>query len=219
MRQLLHIRQTSSVIDYVSHFTSLTDQLKAYSSGVDPIYFTSHFIDGLRPELQASIIVQRPRSLDAACTLALLQEDAGGARTPTLMFGKLPQPTLPLPVPPKTDKPAAAQESASSSLTESKWATVKTYCKAMGLYYKCAAKWTRDHKCSPEVLHALNDLWDSFLEDDCTNAMSHDETPQEHLFLALSSSAVSGAPAPRTIQFVGSVACIPVTILLDSGSS
>ena len=62
VRQLLHIRQTSSVSDYVAHFTSLVDQLKAYSKGVDPVYFTSRFIDGLRADLRASIIVQRPKA-------------------------------------------------------------------------------------------------------------------------------------------------------------
>jgi hypothetical protein len=77
VRQLLQIRQTSSVSEYIACFTSLTDQLIGYNKGVDPVYFVTRFIDGLKPELRAVLLVQRPQTLDTACTLALLQEEAG----------------------------------------------------------------------------------------------------------------------------------------------
>jgi len=70
--KLLHIRHTTTVFDYVARFTSLTDQLIAYNKSVDHVYFITCFIDGLRPDLCAILLVQRPKSLDAACTLALL---------------------------------------------------------------------------------------------------------------------------------------------------
>jgi hypothetical protein len=72
VRQLLHIRQTSLVSDYIARFTSLIDQLIEYNKGVDPVYFVTRFIDGLRPELRAVLLVQHPQTLDTACTLALL---------------------------------------------------------------------------------------------------------------------------------------------------
>lgn len=61
-------------------FTSLVDQLKACTTGIDPIYFPTRFIDGLHYELSSVLLVQRPQKLDAVCTLALLQEEARGSR-------------------------------------------------------------------------------------------------------------------------------------------
>lgn len=40
IRQLFHVHQTSSVAEYISQFTELVDQLVAYSSNTDPMYFT-----------------------------------------------------------------------------------------------------------------------------------------------------------------------------------
>lgn len=68
------IRQTSSVSEYVDQFTSLVDQLTAYASHLDPVYYTQRFIDGLRDEFKSTILFQRPTLLDTACVLAQLQE-------------------------------------------------------------------------------------------------------------------------------------------------
>lgn len=66
IRQLFHVKQTSSVADYITQFTELVDQLSAYSSTTDPMYFTMRFIDGLRPEIKAIVLVLRPPDLDTA---------------------------------------------------------------------------------------------------------------------------------------------------------
>jgi hypothetical protein len=39
------------------------------------MYFTMRFIDGLKPEIKAIVLVQRPKTLDFAWSLALLQEE------------------------------------------------------------------------------------------------------------------------------------------------
>jgi hypothetical protein len=62
LRKLHRIQQTSSVADYVTSFTTLVDQLKAYASGVDPIFFITRFVDGLKPDIRAIVIVQRPKT-------------------------------------------------------------------------------------------------------------------------------------------------------------
>ena len=49
--------------------------------------------------------------------------------------------------------------------------------------------------------------------------MDSDSHQSEQLFLALSKIVVSGAPAPRTIQFKGTLEGLPLTILIDSCSS
>lgn len=93
VRQLLHIRQTSSVSDYISRFTYLTDQLISYNKGVDRVYFITRFIDGLCLDIHVVLLVQLPQSLDTACTLALLQEEAGANlnKSSTSYYSKIPK--------------------------------------------------------------------------------------------------------------------------------
>jgi len=91
----------------------------------------------------------------------------------------------------------------------------------MGLCYKCAEKWSRDHKCSPIVqLHAVQELWELFqLEDMSVDSHSMPAESSEQLFLAISKAAVTGQGAPRTMKFLGSIQHQSVSILVDSGSS
>lgn len=77
LRQLCNIRQSSSVADYVDRFIELVDQLKAYNPNPDKLYLVTRFVDGLCDDTRSVILVQHPDTLDAACTLALLQEEAG----------------------------------------------------------------------------------------------------------------------------------------------
>ena len=106
IRQLYHIRQTSTVADYVERFSELVDQLIAYEHSTDPMYYTIRFIDGLHDNIRSIVLVQRPSSLDTAYSLALLQEEVAGpvftrdSRRPDAGFQwKPPPPRVPLPLP------------------------------------------------------------------------------------------------------------------------
>ena len=66
------IRQTSSVQDYVDHFSELVDQLTAYDSSTNALHYITRFLDGLHSDIRTIILVQRPDSLDTAYTLVLL---------------------------------------------------------------------------------------------------------------------------------------------------
>lgn len=76
VRQWFHIRQTGSVSEYVEKFDCLMHQLLAYEQIVPPVYFVQKFIDGLKDEVRRVVIVQRPQDMDAASSIALLQEEA-----------------------------------------------------------------------------------------------------------------------------------------------
>jgi hypothetical protein len=60
IRQLFHIKQIGYVAEYVEQFAQLVDQLSAYTSSTDPLYYTLQFIDGLRDDIKPIILVQRP---------------------------------------------------------------------------------------------------------------------------------------------------------------
>ena len=109
---------------------------------------------------------------------------------------------MPLPPsPPKQDKPLngpAPTEGAPNST--SALGALKAYRRVLGLCYKCDAKWSKDHKCAPEVLHVVHDLWESLSSCSATEDLTNTATvATEQIFLALSKSAISGAPASRTV--------------------
>ena len=115
---MFSIRQQTSVTAYVTAFSQLVDQLISYSPNADPLFFTQCFIDGLRSDIRAVILVQRPHNFDTVVRLALLQEEVGTApslraqrggdwsaafrsRLPAAATSPLPLP----PPPPRADKP------------------------------------------------------------------------------------------------------------------
>jgi hypothetical protein len=57
IRKLFHIRQTSSVQDYVDRFCELIDVLVTYEHTTDPLYYTMKFIDGLHDDIKSVILV------------------------------------------------------------------------------------------------------------------------------------------------------------------
>jgi hypothetical protein len=132
--------------------------------------------------------------------LALLQEEAGGHRDvnklTTSHYTKVTKNAWPLPPPPQTEKTPTHLESTATS-ADSKLSAVKTYRKAMGLCYKCGVKWSKDHKCSPEVLHAIHDIWDTLSIDDASTIVESALVQTEQIFLALSKTAVNGVLAPK----------------------
>lgn len=124
-----------------------------------------------------------------------------------------------LPAPARHDKPAPTT-TATTPPADAKLATIKSYRRALGLCYKCNAKWSKDHQCAPEVLHAVHALWEFCFDDDDEPTEDSDEpVPTEQLCLAPSKAAVTGVPASRTIRLLGSIGDIPVQMLVDSGSS
>jgi hypothetical protein len=74
IRQLFHIRQVGSMADYVEHFSALVDQLAAYETVDNLLYYAMRFIDGLRDDIKPMVMIQRPVTLDSACALVLVQE-------------------------------------------------------------------------------------------------------------------------------------------------
>jgi hypothetical protein len=123
--------------------------LKFYTPKHNQLYFTMRFIDGLCPDIKCVVLVQRPKNLDTAATLALLQEEVAvaspvtpqrpgdwlsSARSALTVKG-----TLPLLPPPRQDKAPPTANTRDSSPNDAKLSVINSYCQAMGLCYKCAA--------------------------------------------------------------------------------
>ena len=74
MRKDLDIRQTGDVDSYYKEFEHLMHQLLAHNSALDDTFFVAKFIKGLRKDIRQAIVLHKPRTVDAAISLALLQE-------------------------------------------------------------------------------------------------------------------------------------------------
>lgn len=49
--------------------------LLVHHSSWDPLFFTTHFIDGLHHEIKVAVMLHRPKDLETAMALAELQEE------------------------------------------------------------------------------------------------------------------------------------------------
>ncbi|CAO2151592.1 unnamed protein product [Urochloa humidicola] len=234
VRQLFHIKQTTTVADYVDRFSSLIDQLSAYEHNPDPLHYTMRFIDGLTEEFRGPVLIQRPSDLDTAFVIAKLQEEVS---VPTVQkefkrsvysYSHKQDNPVSLPLPPWRDKPGVSlpedrrgTESSRARSVSDRWSNLKAYRRAQGLCQNCAEKWSRDHKCADKVqLHVLQELVEVIAAEATSNEADESAySPSEQLFFSLSSAAVSGVPAPRTMCMTGVIQGKPMRILVDSGSS
>lgn len=127
------------------------------------MYYTTHFVDGLKYHIRVVVAMHRPKDLDTACLLAKLQEVAGPAKQWELRRWENPlgarpyaPKVLPLPPPPpRLALPApenkVANEAVRGPTTEYRWAALRATWRAQGLCMCCGGKWSRDHQCLATV--------------------------------------------------------------------
>lgn len=226
IRQLFHIKQLGSVSDYVEQFASLVDELAAYESRTDPLYYTMRFVDGLKHEIKTVVMVQRPPNLDTACALALVQEEALDSTrrrrgepisnrmawphaTSSTEGGRLEGTAV------VTDKLPVDSRRMSSSAD--RVASLKSYRRARGLCDKCAEKWFPGHKCASTVqLHAIEEVFDLLNLDESSEVI---QEPAEQLMMAISGTAWKGDQAATTLRLHRQIQQQELLVLVDSGSS
>jgi hypothetical protein len=75
MRDMLSIKQTSDVLEYADRFEQARHRVLVHNSEIDEVFFVQKFIDGLNYKISNTIALHRPRTVDAALSLALMQEE------------------------------------------------------------------------------------------------------------------------------------------------
>lgn len=75
IRQFYALKQIGSVAEYIEQFKNLMNHLISYSNAIHPLYFLTRFVEGICKDIHAVVMKQRPPDLDAACALAMLQEE------------------------------------------------------------------------------------------------------------------------------------------------
>lgn len=75
MRDLLAIKQTSDVLEYASRFEQAKHRVLVHNKDIDDVFFVQKFLHGLKYSFSNVISLHRPRTVDAAFSLALMQEE------------------------------------------------------------------------------------------------------------------------------------------------
>lgn len=76
MRELLNLKQLGSVQEYYEKFESSMHKVLVHNNSYDDVFFVNRFVDGLKSDVRAAIMLHKPRTVDVALSLALLQEEA-----------------------------------------------------------------------------------------------------------------------------------------------
>jgi len=221
MRQLDLLRQTGSVSEYYAAFEQLSHQILLYNNSYDDVFFVNRFLYGLKDDIRAPITLHRPKNVDTASALALLQEQELenakklSPKTDTSRAGSR--------VFTATDKSKPGFHKADKQVVDDKWAAIKAYRKANGLCYVCGEKWGHGHKCPQTVpIHVVQEIMELFLLDDeadpDTPRIEQDEEDEVILSVQNTTLESSNPKKRRTLRFKGSVGQQDVLILLDSGS-
>lgn len=116
------------------------------------LYFTMRFIDGLRDDLHAAVLIQRPSCLDTAVVLAKLQDEVASVRCKEFRhsdysFQQKPTSGSPLPLPAPPLKPSSSQsddrrgtDAARARSTDERWRALRAQHHAQGLCQFCVQR-------------------------------------------------------------------------------
>jgi hypothetical protein len=132
----------------------------AYKPDLDPVFFTTRFIEGLSSNIRRVVMIQCPQDLETAVSLALLQEEieddvpkfVGRQGIQQRQFSR------------QSFSPTVRQSSPSNSDDRSnalnnKVSALKAYHKARNLCFTCGEKYVPGHKCNATVqLHVVEEL-------------------------------------------------------------
>jgi hypothetical protein len=171
---MFRIHQTTAVTNYVEHFSTLFDQLKAYEPNPNVYYYTTCFVDDLRADIR--ITMQHPSTLDTAYALALLQEEVEESSNKSEFHafdhGASHKPQFRQAIQRQQPQVAAEKQlvKATPQAFDDKLSALRSYRCARGLCDFCAEKWFKDHKCAPTIpLHTMQEIRDLFQLEDLSN--------------------------------------------------
>ncbi|WVZ50251.1 LOW QUALITY PROTEIN: hypothetical protein U9M48_001525 [Paspalum notatum var. saurae] len=216
------------------HEIHILDRLTAYKCHTDPLHYTMRFIEGLRPELKAAVLMQQPSDLDTAYILSQLQEEVTGAsckdsRRPDAYsnFKPVGRGPYPLPLPPPKQVCHGQRIGVPWTLHifvlhMTKWPLCGHTGVPRGYVSVAQRNGLVITNALPSVqLHVLQEVWDLFqIEDDQLSQPADQPSEQDsQLFLTLSAAAAQGTEGPRTVRFHGRLFDRDVLILVDSGST
>jgi hypothetical protein len=230
MKDLLSIRQTTDVLEYADRFEQARHRVLVHNKEIDEVFFVQKFLDGLNFNIGNALQLHKPRTVDAALSLALMQEQllevAGRRYSSRTRDTRSQYRASPSPVQqPQGTGVLGTIPSPDKSPTKSRWddkiAALRAARRAKGLCMKCGEAYSPQHRCPKQIqLHVLEE-WLDVMDSSDTDSDSTDKGAGDGAeeVLALSFAAVEGVHGKKTMRLQGLIQNQEVLILVDSGSS
>jgi hypothetical protein len=229
MKDLLSIRQTTDVLEYANRFEQARHRVLVHNKGIDEVFFVQKFLDGLNYNIGNAFQLHKPRTVDDALSLALMQEQlleaasrryTGRSREPRYPGRSYTPPEQKLPTEGILSPTPTLDKQQGRSKWEDRVSALRAARNTKGLCMKCGEVYSPQHKCPKQVpLHVLEELWEMMdLNQDKEEESEEDEDSDVEL-LQLSLVAAHGTKGKKTIRLQGLINHQEVLILVDSGSS
>jgi hypothetical protein len=232
--RFFHLKQVTTVTEYIEHFSDIVHHLLIHNPNMEASIITNRFIDGLRDDIKAVVIVHRPPDLDTASSIALLQEEVTTCpskkdfrraessnynKKNMVENGRNSMPSTPI------HTRAAVQANEDRRINDpikpklpDALSELKSYWRAKGLCFKCGEKWGPSHKCPKSVsLYAVEELWRFY--DAAQESPDHTDSDSGDDLMTISIQAVKGIESNKTVRLMVYLANQNAYMLVDSGST
>jgi hypothetical protein len=214
LQDLLQLKQDSTVEEYIKQFQAMQFQVAMYNPAFDEMFFTAHFINGLKEEIKSVVHTHLPDSVDRAALLAKIQQQViERAKSRPVKWSSTKA---------SNAKQDIQQPNTSSTLWKER--QLRDFRKANDLCYYCGEKFLPGHlqKCTkrtkPQVnAIVVNDL-DVELKEDTLNQLAIEDALTSEMG-QLSLNAISGTENGDSMRLRALVHNKVMLILVDSGSS
>ncbi|KAL4582831.1 hypothetical protein LXL04_007392 [Taraxacum kok-saghyz] len=210
---------------YQTEFERLGNQV----DGLTPVAIRNCFISDLCNDIQNEMSLHKPTNLYQTYGLAKLIEEKLAATKPryttprsySTPFSHPSSTTSDSPAKPTTTTPLLSTPPPTPNLPFTRLSPDALQKRRVeGLCFRCPAKYSPGHKCSPPQFMVIVDNEDETPPDTSlieTDAALTVEPPDQ--FLALSTTAFYGLASPQALHVTGFINNKPVKILVDSGST
>jgi hypothetical protein len=173
---MLTIRQTTDVLEYAARFEQAMHRVLTHNKNMGEVFFVQKFLHGLKYSISNVIALHKPRTVDAALSLAIMQEEileASSRRVQprsrdyirpmgksTSMHHSGNSTSLGvLGASPATEK--AQADVPPMQKLDDKIAALRAARRSNGLCMKCGEIYSPQHRCPKQVpLHVLEELWE-----------------------------------------------------------
>lgn len=215
--ELLELRQTRSVEEYIQAFEALQYQLTMHNMGLGDLFFITQFVRGLTPEISAGVQAQVPDTMDRAVLLAKIQQQLleKGKGKGTKTFGQIKQTGGPW----KNDGKATTPNNLLWKERQ-----VRNYRRDNNLCYYCGEAYTPAHaaECAKRPKAQANALvvnsLDMHLSEEVLEQLALEDALSAE-FCQLSLNAISGTEQGEAMKIRAFVQNRVMLLLVDSGSS
>jgi hypothetical protein len=222
LRHLESLKQTGTVSDYQRRFEELAHGILLYNPAFDDTFLVTKFVGGLKEEIRSAILLHRPKDVDTASALALIQEEElehskqrHSVRITSLSTFRTSQ-TVDKHKPTEVDK---LKPKAMRNDSEDKLAALKSFRRKNGLCFKCGEKWGAGHKCPNQIsIHVLEELLEAVDDIEMDSAEDFSELSEPETVMAMGSDVPKHPSSRKTMRLCGTVGAVDIMILVDSGS-